>query len=142
MTTPVRQDGPLRRALEAQGTDDCIRWTGATLNTGYGCAGTRHKRTTAHRRVWELVKGPILYGLQLDHLCRNRLCVNVRHLEVVTNAENCRRGRAAAGLDRRCRHGHLRTVDSTQVRRDGRRECRICHRERVRARQAGLQDST
>jgi hypothetical protein len=52
-----------------------------------------------HRFAYELLVGPIPAGLVLDHLCRNRLCVNPNHLEPVTNSENPRRGRVARGME-------------------------------------------
>lgn len=75
----------------------CIEWTGGRFGTGYGC--TRAARPggsrLAHRVAYEAVHGPIPDDLPLDHLCRNRPCVNVEHLEVVTVAENSRRGSRA-----------------------------------------------
>lgn len=60
--------------------DDCWEWTGKAAS-GYG----------AHRRVYEWLRGPVPEGLELDHLCRNKLCVRPDHLEPVTRAENMRR---------------------------------------------------
>lgn len=74
----------------------CWIWHGRRDKAGYGlfkdCA-VRQGR--AHRVAYELEVGPIPDGKHLDHLCRNKPCVNPLHLDVVTNAENIRRGRSA-----------------------------------------------
>ncbi len=71
----------------------CRIWDGYCNEKGYGFVG-RHKR--AHRESYELLSGPIPDGFELDHLCKNRNCIRVEHLEVVTHAEN---------LSRRAPHG-------------------------------------
>lgn len=98
-------------------TDGCWNWIGATLE-GYG---TFHARR-AHRMAYEMLVGPIPGGLHLDHLCRNRACVNPAHLEPVTLAENIRRGERA--MKTTCPRGH-----PYDVFRRGERKCSICHRE-------------
>lgn len=96
----------------------CWRWTGAITKYGYGCihmsAGLGPAR--AHRVAWELFVGEIPTGMTLDHLCRNRACVNPSHLEVVTNRENILRGEsppAKRARQKRCHRGHeLTGLDS------------------------------
>jgi hypothetical protein len=77
-------------------TDTCWNWTGST-DRGYGKIGLRRGVAPlyAHRVSYEFHVGPIPAGLQLDHLCRNRSCVNPAHLEPVTQRENLARGRQA-----------------------------------------------
>lgn len=70
----------------------CWLWQHATVPKGYGHAVRDGKVTVAHRWYYEQAKGPIPEGKYLDHLCRTPACVNPDHLEIVTNAENVRRG--------------------------------------------------
>lgn len=80
--------------------------------------------------MYEAFVGPIPDGLQIDHLCRVRHCVNPAHLEPVTIAENVRRGAAA---QTHCKYGHEYTPENTVIHHGG-RECRTCNRIRSRRR--------
>ncbi|WP_414630996.1 HNH endonuclease signature motif containing protein [Alcanivorax jadensis] len=88
------------------------------------------KAVKAHRFSYETFESPIPEGMQLDHLCRVRNCVNPRHLEPVTNRENVRRGFAARPAQTHCRSGgHELTEENIYLNPRGHRECRICRRE-------------
>lgn len=87
---------------------------------------------TAHRLAYTALVGPIPDGLVLDHLCRNRRCVNPAHLEVVTQRVNILRGEgqaAANATKTHCPKGHPYTVENTWVSRTGSRTCRACKTE-------------
>jgi hypothetical protein len=71
--------------------DGCWIWQLAPNDNGYGKAKHRTVRYLAHRLVYTYIKGEIPEGMQLDHLCRVRICVNPDHLEPVTGGENIRR---------------------------------------------------
>lgn len=74
--------------------NDCWNWIGrVSKDTGYGKKQFDRKTMLAHRWVYSIFYGPVPTGLVIDHLCRNRSCVNPQHLEAVTQTENCRRGK-------------------------------------------------
>lgn len=102
-------------------TDSCWVWQGQTVKR-YG----KYAGRVVHRRFYEVLVGPIPTGLEIDHLCRNTLCVNPLHLEPVTRAENARRRNV---LYTHCRHGHEFTPTNTCLDRVGHRSCRTCRTE-------------
>ncbi len=113
--------------------DSCWPWHGARTKKGYGTFRKDGRTHYAHRVAYERTFGPIPDGLTIDHLCRNKLCVNPAHLEVVTRGENVRR---YAATITHCPHGHPYDDENTCVRADGQRDCRACNRERMRRRAA------
>jgi hypothetical protein len=108
----------------------CWNWTGTGTKHGYGQVSVDGVHRYAHRVSYELHRGPIPDGLTIDHLCRNRRCVNPAHLEPVTQAENTRRAADAVEI---CPAGHAYDAVNTYVHpTSGYRQCRACDRERHR----------
>jgi hypothetical protein len=116
----------------------CLWWTGAKTQDGYATAHADGRTVVAHRYVYEQTVGPIPPGLQLDHVCRTRACLNVLHLEPVTPCENTRR--IVRTPKTHCIHGHPYDEANTYVDTRGHRTCRTCkrrqHRDYLRARRA------
>jgi hypothetical protein len=121
-------DTVLDARISPEPNSGCWLWVGYLNDSGYGLVSVGGKERRAHRVVYERVRGPIPDGLQLDHLCRTRCCVNPA--QPVTNKENCRRspllGRWRS--DGSCLRGHIRTPENTRQLSNGYRACRDCAR--------------
>lgn len=103
----------------------CWQWTAGKMSHGYGMIAVGRTMKYAHRVAYELLVGPIPDGLTIDHLCRNRACVNPEHLEAVTIQENVRRGCTKT----HCLRGHVYDEVNTYTSKVGHRQCRVCARE-------------
>ncbi len=125
---------------KVQVVGDCMEWVGYVTWKGYGQFSVGTKMRASHRLAWEEANGPIPEGMQLDHLCRNRRCVDPLHLEVVTREENNRRG--LCGFARtHCKHGHELT-SANLFRHARRRLCKECQRQRTAKYKARLADGS
>lgn len=126
----------------------CWIWTGALKSRdGYGRIVISGRDLYAHRFFYEAARGPIGNGLELDHLCRVRSCVNPDHLESVPHRVNAQRGEAGAHWRAKshCPQGHAYTTENTywQPHRTATRPrinrvCRQCRSEKDRARKERL----
>jgi len=139
---PMKVDGtPEERfwpKVDADGI--CWEWMAAKDTKGYGVFNPNGVLVRAHRFAWENLVGQIPEGLELDHLCRVRHCVNPDHLEPVTHQINAIRGAsralrsAQAARQTHCKREHEFTSENTYVSKNNERVCRTCHRERARQR--------
>jgi len=134
----MRSDPNTRFWSKVDKTESCWNWLGCLYKNGYGIFRLNGKNIRAHRLSYEKIHGKIPKGLQLDHLCRNRKCVNPDHLEAVTQQENIRRGLTGILNNHQlkkthCPQGHDYNKENTSVSfRTGYRQCRICCKIRQR----------
>lgn len=138
MPTGVYPRPSLRERFDAKVVrgESCWEWAGGRSAAGYGVIRDGSRLLFAHRLAYELVNGEIPEGTEIDHLCRNRACVNPEHLEAVSHRENILRGetlQAENASKTHCLNGHEFTPENTYINPKGWRDCRICKRERWRA---------
>lgn len=123
---------------------ECIIWSRALNSKGYGVLSDGGRQVYAHRWIYERAIGQIQEGLQIDHLCRNRACVNVAHLEPVTCRTNLMRGESFSAVHAArtaCPKGHPYSGSNLRVRKSGRRSCVACQREMDKAYQQRKRDA-
>lgn len=116
-------------------TETCWVWKGGLSATGYGQFHYEGRNWRVHRYSYTLLVGPITDGLVLDHLCRNRACVNPDHLEAVSNRTNIVRGQTLPAENvakTHCARQHPYDEENTWVNSKGHRYCRKCHAENQR----------
>ncbi len=130
-------------AKVAIGDDGCWLWKAGITGGGYGYYWHDGGMRRAHKYAFEFINGSVADGLDLDHLCRIRSCVNPDHLEPVTRSVNSTRGEGTR-LKNTCRSARheIFTDADLYIAPDGGRECRRCKRERrdmvKRAKSAGV----
>lgn len=134
----VRGIGPRLAAHSTPNEQGCLCWLGAIAPNGYGRMTVNGSSRLAHRIAWEHFVGHIPDGMTIDHLCRNRACINVAHMEVVTRGENVLRGNSLLAQQSRqthCVHGHEFTKANTYIYKNHRgcRECRKLYQRHLRA---------
>lgn len=112
----------------------CWNWTKAKDKDGYGITSINGKSYRAHRVFYELYKEKIKSGFVIDHVCRNRSCVNPEHLREVTSRVNILfNSEGLASINSRkthCSKGHIYNLKNTRVTKQGGRWCRVCDRLR------------
>jgi hypothetical protein len=134
----VARDYVLQRVV--QSSTGCWLWQLSLTHDGYAAS---HWVSGVHRLAYEIWVGQIPDGLELDHLCRVRHCVNPDHLEAVTKHENMLRGQSLPAQNVRkthCLRGHPFDEKNTRIESDGARVCRRCNLaavQRLRRRRAG-----
>lgn len=117
----------------------CLLWLGALNEKGYGRVSTGGRYRPVHQVSYELVKERISKGLEPDHLCRVRCCINPEHLEAVTHKENLERAgvlartkdmNAAKRARTHCARGHAYTPRNTRINPNNpnSRTCKECAR--------------
>ena len=142
MSRGPKRRPPIERFMEKvrESSDGCWEWAAEVGNSGYGrfwVGGSR--KSLAHRWAYEYYVSPIPEGLVIDHLCRNKVCVNPEHLEPVTTSVNVLRGDGPAikastrWKKTHCPKGHEYSEDNTHVSPRGDRVCITCNKARRKA---------
>lgn len=118
----------------AQRAGACLLWT-ATRRGEYGAVSLFRRMECAHRVAYWMAHGPLLDGMEIDHMCDTPLCVEPTHLRQVHPLVNWARSSTVTAINARkthCDHGHEFTPENTRITSRGRRDCRACNRARAK----------
>jgi len=137
MITRITTKPAIERFLNNIAIDDngCWFWIAGKTLEGYSTFQVNLKKIRAHRFIYKYYYGNIPKNLILDHLCRNRACVNPAHLEPVTHKENILRGKGVTAINAKrtsCIYGHPLSGNNLYIQPNGQRCCRECGRNRDR----------
>ncbi len=124
---------------QAEQVGECLLRTGYVRKDGYSLFSVGSRIDYAHRFAYELFASTIPEGLEVDHLCRNRRCVNPAHLELVTSVVNTLRGEGPTAQNARkthCPKNHPFDTVNTYIDKRGHRYCRECERQKSRRNKA------
>lgn len=130
-----------RMALfEKKAEGPCDLWEGKFFRNGYGRInlkrGGKWTASNAHRAIYDLICGPIPDDAVVDHLCHNPACVNVDHLQLLSNAENA--ARKLSAVKTHCANGHELAGENLRIRPNGRRCCKKCQLNAALANRAAM----
>jgi hypothetical protein len=116
----------LMARVSPEPTTGCWIWTGTHNSNGYGKIRVDRRMSLTHRVAYSIFVGPLLDGMDIDHTCRNRACVNPDHLEQISHRDNTVRRNAVRTT---CPRGHV--YDKID---QGARRCSLCKKARARER--------
>lgn len=116
-------------------TPDCWIWSWSLDRHGYGQVRLNGTTRRSHRVIYELLVDDVPSNLDIDHLCRNRACVNPEHLEPVTRSTNLLRGKLWQSKKTSCPRGHDYDVETKDYRGRTVRRCSVCLKHFSRLRQ-------
>ena len=102
----------------------CINWPKYIGKNGYGRKYLNGKMLNAHRAIWIEANGPIDMGLVVDHICKNKKCVNLKHLRLLTQSQNIH----GLELATKCQAGHLMSGQNLYIKPNKTRNCMECAR--------------
>lgn len=121
--------------VDKYGPNGCWNWTASTHQRGYGSFHFDGRSRPAHRLSYSWAKGAIPAGLQIHHTCENKRCVNPAHLIAISAGAHTLIGNSWSGKNSRkthCPQGHPLSGNNLHTRKNGRRRCRMCDRQRSR----------
>lgn len=121
----------LKRLLEkSHAAGDCIIFNRSLTPSGYGYMWNGKRNELVHRIAYRIAKGEIPEGLEVDHACKNRSCINPEHLEAVTHAVNMERAVNANRIKTHCKRGHELSPENVYMEKYGSRRCITCRTNR------------